>query len=290
MNRHKQSATPVSIVALLLVGFLLNSGCERPPAVPGVNTVSGVEETAPSPRLTEETAADTEVADYDPWQPFNERMFWFNHSVLDRYLLKPAATGWSKIMPEFGRRSIGHMFTNLEMPRRLVNNLLQARPLGAGRELVRFVVNTTAGVAGFLDIATMLHIEASDADAGQTLAMYHVAAGPYLVLPTMPPGTVRDAIGRGVDGVLDPIGFVLPFFGNRAKALAVAINDRSLNLKLYADVEDSVLDLYSASRNAYLQRRRRSIQMAIVERHQQWLWVQFRPTETALKPHEENPA
>ncbi len=83
--------------------------------------------------------ADQDLSDdYDPWQGFNERMFFFNHDILDRYLLKPVATGWSKVLPDCGKRGLDRAFDNLGMPKRLVNNLLQGRFRGAGRELARF--------------------------------------------------------------------------------------------------------------------------------------------------------
>ncbi|TMA44581.1 MAG: VacJ family lipoprotein [Deltaproteobacteria bacterium] len=151
--------------------------------------------------------------DYDPWQGFNEKMFFFNHDILDHYVLKPVATGWGKVLPDVGKRGLDRAFDNLGMPKRLVNNLLQGRFRGAGRELARFGVNTTVGVVGFLDVArAQLHIEKSDADTGQTLGLYGFGQGPYLVLPTLRPLTVRDGIGYGVDGVLDPFGYVTPFF------------------------------------------------------------------------------
>jgi phospholipid-binding lipoprotein MlaA len=168
------------------------------------------------------------------------------------------------------------------MPRRVVNNLLQARPLGAGRELTRSAVNTTVGVGGLLDVASFLHLEKSDADAGETLALYGVGAGPYLVLPTMSPSTVRDAIGHGIDGLLDPVGYLLPFVANRAKWVVNAVNDRSLHLELFANVEDSVLDLYSAARNGYLQRRQRAIRLAIEDRRREWTWLEASPPPPAL--------
>jgi phospholipid-binding lipoprotein MlaA len=123
----------------------------------------------------------------------------------------------------------------------------------------------------------MVDLEPSDADGGQTLALYGVAAGPYLVLPTMPPLTVRDAIGRTADGALDPLGYVLPFFANRIRAVVSAINERSLNLALYANVEDSVLDLYSAARNGYLQRRESVVLRAEADRREQWAWALDEP-------------
>jgi len=206
--------------------------------------------------------------DYDPWRSFNEKMFFFNHDVLDRHLLKPLAKGWNKILPDVAKRGLDRAFDNLGMPKRLVNNLLQRRFGGAGRELARFGLNTTVGVIGFVDVAKAgLHIEKSDADTGQTLGVYGFGPGPYLVLPTLQPLTVRDGIGYGVDGVLDPLGYLfVPFFATTAISVVKQVNERSLNLEVFQDVEDSVLDLYSAVRNGYLQRRHRSIEDAIAAR------------------------
>jgi phospholipid-binding lipoprotein MlaA len=297
-----QDATPPrEISAMWLLALVMAVGmavgCARSPGVPSGAAGDG---TVRSHRLTEgatlsDESDDEAEADYDPWQPFNERMFAFNHDVLDRYLIKPAATGWSKVAPERARRSISHLFDNLDMPRRLVNNLVQARPVGAARELARFAVNTTVGVAGLFDVATALRIEPSDADAGQTLALYGVGPGPFLVLPTFPPLTVRDAIGRGIDGALDPISYLLPFLANRAKSIVTAVNERSLNLRLFADVEDSVLDLYSAARNGYLQRRQRAISLAAQDRHEEWAWARSSPVaepapQAASSARRENPA
>jgi phospholipid-binding lipoprotein MlaA len=224
---------------------------------------------------------DEDAPDYDPWQPFNEVMFSFNHEVLDAWLVKPVATGWETVMPAPARRSIARAFDNLDMPRRLANNLLQLRPVGAAREVARFLLNTTAGIGGLFDVASLAYLEKSDADAGQTFALYGIGGGPYLVLPTMPPLTLRDAIGRTADGMLDPLGYFLPFVANQARSIVSAVNERSLNLKLYADVEESVLDLYSAARNGYLQRRRLFVRRAVDERHAEWAWAFDDPTRPA---------
>jgi phospholipid-binding lipoprotein MlaA len=265
-TRHVTASTRAVVAAGVLVLMVL-AGCARStrslsPAVTGSTPVLS---------LAEETDAD--LADYDPWQPFNERMFWFNHRVLDRFLIRPVAVGWSKITPEPARRALSRLLLNLEMPKRLVNNLAQARPLGAGREVARFVVNTTVGIGGLLDVAAGLGIKASPADAGTTLALLGFPAGPYLVLPTLPPLTVRDAIGRPLDGALDPISYFLPFFANRAKSVITSVNNRSLELKFFAGVEESVLDLYSAARNGYLQRRRMIVRLARDDRNAQWRWA-----------------
>jgi phospholipid-binding lipoprotein MlaA len=264
MNTRTKMPRIATLAPLVLV-LAFVAGCARPPGA--LRPDDGVRDAA-----SELDRAENEP-DYDPWQPFNEAMFAFNHDVLDRWLMKPAATGWEFVVPVPARRSLARAFANLEMPRRFVNNVLQLRPEGAARELARFALNTTLGVGGLFDVATALHIEKSDADVGQTLALYGVAAGPYLVLPTMPPLTVRDAIGRTADGMLDPVGYFLPFVANQVASVVSAINERSLNLQLYADVEESVLDLYSAARNGYLQRRRNAIRRAAADRFEQWAWA-----------------
>src|SRR5438046_5888405 len=209
--------------------------------------------------------------DYDPWPRVDEKMFFFNHDILDGYVLKPVATGCGKVLPDVGKRGLDHAFDNLGMPKRLVNNLLQGRVRGAGRELARFGVNTTVGVVGLLDVArAQLHIEKSDADTGQTLGVYGLGPGPYLVLPALKPLTVRDGIGYGVDGLLDPLGYVTPFLATTGISIVKQVNERSLNLQIFQDVEDSVLDLYSAVRNGYLQRRRRLIEEADAARQAEW--------------------
>ena len=265
---------------------VLAAGCARTPGVLGPDGM------VPAPGEDAAAALEDEP-DYDPWQPFNEAMFTFNHDVLDRWVVKPVATGWEAVVPKPARQSLKRAFNNLDMPRRFVNNVLQLRPLGAGRELARFTVNTTAGLAGLCDVASILKIEPSEADLGQTLALYGVAAGPYLVLPTMPPLTLRDAIGRTADGMLDPLGYFLPLVARQVRSIVNAVNDRSLNLKLYADVEDSVLDLYSAARNGYLQRRQQVVRVALSDRHEEWRWA-FREPEPApqlaVSTHAEDPS
>jgi phospholipid-binding lipoprotein MlaA len=199
-----------------------------------------------------------EPEEYDPWEPFNDRMFAFNREV-DRYVLKPVATGWSKVVPEELRRALRNAGANVGMPRRFVNSLLQGKVEGAIRELARFVLNSTIGVGGLFDVGRAAGALPSDEDMGQTLGRYGVGPGPYLVLPILPPSTVRDTIGAGVDALLDPLSFILPFAGSVAKLVGETVNERSLNLEVFQQVEESVLDLYSAVRNGYLQRRERAI-------------------------------
>jgi phospholipid-binding lipoprotein MlaA len=203
---------------------------------------------------------DAMEEEYDPWESFNEKMFTLNRN-LDRYVLKPAARVWNVIMPEPWQIAIANGFENINFVPRVVNNLLQAKWGGAGRELSRFVINSTAGVGGLFDPAKdYWGIEKSKEDFGQTLGVWGQPPGPYLILPFMEPMTVRDGIGKAVDGFMDPLSYVIPFIWERLiMKLVDTVNDRALNYELFQGFEESVVDMYSAVRHGYLQRREKLI-------------------------------
>jgi phospholipid-binding lipoprotein MlaA len=210
-----------------------------------------------SPRDEEEF--DEEVTEYDPWERFNRKMFAFNQK-LDRHVLKPVAKVWNFVVPDLAQQSLANALDNIAMPRRLINSLFQLKMKGAGLELARFFLNISMGVGGFFDVATELGVPRSDEDTGQTLGYYGVGPGPYLVLPFLPPLTVRDGIGYGADGAMQPISYVAPFAATVGMRGGQVVNDRSLNLETFEEFEQMTFDLYSAVRNAYLQRRQRMIQ------------------------------
>lgn len=216
--------------------------------------------------------------EYDPWEPFNSTMFEFNRKM-DRFVLKPVAQGYNFIMPDMAQIGVSNFFYNLRFVPRFVNNVLQGKVTGAGVEMGRFLVNSTLGVAGFLDIATYMNLQTPEEDTGQTLGFYGVTPGPYLVLPLLPPFSLRDGFGYVADIFLDPINWlVLPLIEVKGVPSAIAhkhrattfmirlgrqvekvINDRSLNLEKFQGVEEATLDLYAAVRNAYLQKRAKAV-------------------------------
>jgi len=204
--------------------------------------------------------ADNEIEEYDPWEPFNEKMFEFNR-WLDRWIIKPAAKGYTFIIPEPVQELIDNGFDNIRVVPRFVNSLLQGKFAGAGRELARFLINSTLGIGGLFDVAkTEFDIGKSKEDAGQTLGVWGMGPGPYLVLPFLPPLTVRDGIGLAVDGAMDPLVYVLPFIWDRfGMKVGDTVNDRAVNLDLYQGFEETTVEFYSALRNAYLQRRQKLI-------------------------------
>jgi phospholipid-binding lipoprotein MlaA len=203
-------------------------------------------------------AEPAEATEYDPWEPFNEQMFAINLE-LDHYVLKPMATGWKAVVPDEVQRGLGRMFENVFAPRRFANCLFQLKVDGAGRELARFVLNTTLGVVGIFDAGKDFGLQPCDEDGGQTLAVWGMDAGPYLVLPFFPPMTVRDGIGIGLDTLLNPINYFTAFASVGIR-VTDAVNSRSQNLEVFEDVKEGTLDMYSAVRNGYLQRRTRAIQ------------------------------
>lgn len=216
--------------------------------------------------------------EYDPYESLNSKIFEFNRQ-LDRFVLKPVATGYNFIMPDLVQVGISNVFYNLRFAPRFLNNVFQGKIKGAGIEVGRFILNSTVGMAGFFDFAKEVNLTTPEEDFGQTLGFYGVGPGPYLVLPLLPPFTVRDFTGFLTDVALNPINWmVAPIIEvegipsvishpNRdtstilqlSTRVGEIINERSRNLEKFQGVEEATLDLYTAVRNAYLQKRAKSI-------------------------------
>ena len=225
----------------------------RPDTFPNVEPAAL--EAAPMP-----AAAPGDDFDEDPWEGFNEKMFWFNREIVDRFVLKPAATGWDFIFPDPVQRGVHNFFDNLAVVRRVVNNTLQLKLTGAATELARFTINSTIGVVGFFDVAKdAFGIEQKDEDTGQTFGVWGMGPGPYLVLPFLPPLTVRDGVGYAFDVAMTPYTYFIPWWGSLAGTATSTVNERSLNLDRFERVAESTVDLYGAVRNGYLQRRAAAI-------------------------------
>ena len=208
-----------------------------------------------------QSAAAAEAVDeeYDPWEPFNEKMFELNRR-LDRYILKPVAKAYDTVVPDRVQTMVANGFDNISFVPRMMNSLFQGKFDGAVREFGRFVFNSTVGIGGLFDVAKIEGIEKSREDFGQTLGFYGAGPGPYLILPLMEPLTVRDGIGKGVDGFMDPLSYFVPFIWTRLiMKVGETVNDRALNLELFQGFEESVIDMYSAVRHGYLKRREKLI-------------------------------
>ena len=224
-------------------------------------------------------AGEGSLEEYDPWEPLNTKIFEFNRKI-DHWILKPVAKGYNAIVPDLLQEGVSNFFYNARVVPRFVNNVLQGKFRGAGIEASRFLVNTTLGGAGFIDWASDMDLTTPEEDLGQTLGFYGVPPGPYLVVPLYQPFTVRDLVGYAGDVFLNPIYWLafpvieiskipsaIPHHNRVTSSLILltakvteVVNDRSLNLEKYQGVEESTVDLYSAVRNAYLQKRAKAVQ------------------------------
>ena len=198
---------------------------------------------------------------WDPVEPINRVFFKFNDKMYF-WLIKPASRGYGFIVPEKGRVAIGRFFTNLTTPVRFMNSLFQLKLGKAGSEVVRFLVNSTVGVLGFMDPARdRWNIYLHDEDMGQTLGRYGSGPGFYLVLPVLGPSNVRDSIGMVGDVFLKPTTYI--FASDRLTGLGATtyegFNDISLKIGLYEGLKRDAIDPYSYIRDSYHQYRENKI-------------------------------
>jgi len=191
----------------------------------------------------------------DPLERINRGTFWFNERVLDRFALEPAARGWNWLMPEIVQTGVGNFFENLRVPVVFVNDLLQAKPLDAGQDLARLTVNTTLGLVGFLDVASRFGIPENDEDFGQTLGVWGVPGGPYLVLPILGPSNPRDTVGLVGDWAATPHHWFLPFYVNAGMNVVQVVNLRANFLEEIEQNRQDAFDYYVFIRNAFLENR-----------------------------------
>ncbi len=220
-------------------------------------------------------AAALEVEDQDPWaedyqdietisdplEPLNRAFYHFNDKLYF-WVLEPAARGYRAVVPEKGRVGVRNFFYNLGFPIRLINCLLQLKGQEAGYEFVRFFVNSTVGMAGFLDVAgTAMELDRYEEDLGQTFG--HYGAGPSIFInwPFFGPSCVRDSIGMVGDAFLNPVNYLVPQTKyNLAVKTYDKVNETSLTLGDYEELKRSALDPYVSLRDAYFQHRRSEIE------------------------------
>jgi phospholipid-binding lipoprotein MlaA len=203
-----------------------------------------------------------EFAERDPWEGMNRKIHNFNE-VMDRYLLKPAASGYEKVLPDRVEDRISNVFDNLFEVRNIVNDLLQGKFKLAANDTGRFLINSTVGIVGLFDVAQKVGLPKSEGeDFGQTLNAWGVAEGPYVVLPFFGPKTLTSAVGTPVDGVLNPVRYI-DHVPTRNTTYGVDILDSRAGL---LETEKLISgDKYAFIRAAYLQRREYLIQDGAVE-------------------------
>lgn len=210
--------------------------------------------------LLEEELAEQKIKVADPLEPLNRLMYGVN-DILYFWVAKPCAQACKEVLPEPVRIGVRNFFNNLATPIRLSNCLLQGKGDSAGTELHRFLVNTTAGVLGFGDPARdKKGLEPADEDLGQTLAVYGLGDGFYVVLPILGPSTLRDSVGMVGDEFLNPIRYVEPLEVSIAISAGNATNEVSFHIGEYEAFKSAAVDPYVAMREAYIQYRNKKVQ------------------------------
>lgn len=194
----------------------------------------------------------------DPLQGINRTVYKFN-DVVDRAVLKPVAQGYHWVVPDFARAGVRNFFSNLNDVTVTVNDLLQGKVTQGGHDALRFTLNTTIGLLGFVDVATRAGFEKHNEDFGQTLGVWGVGPGPYLVLPLLGPSTLRDTVGIAGDLPTSPyVRFSHISVAHRNEGYALgAISTRESLLDTSDLLNDATLstDSYNFVRDAWLQRR-----------------------------------
>ena len=188
----------------------------------------------------------------DPLQGFNRGVQAFNDTA-DRFILKPVAKGYKKVVPDTIRRGVGNFFENLTYPLVVVNQLLQGKVKEGVSDTGRFVMNSTLGLGGLFDPASHAGMPAHEEDFGQTFAKWGIGRGPYLVIPFLGPSDVRDGAGSLLSYAVNPTRYVIT--GDTTRYSLMALNFVQIRAGLL-DAEKLISgDRYIFIRDAYLQRR-----------------------------------
>ncbi len=250
-----------------LAAFLALSGCATPP-----------------PADDPDAVADYQAAN-DPLEPMNRDIFEFNDWLYD-HALTPAAKAYRGAVPRWGRDRVADFLANLKTPVILINDILQGNFTRGGVTLVRFVLNSTFGVGGIMDVSTPMGIPGHIADVGETLAVWGAGDGFYLVLPLFGPSDLRDGIGLGIESTLDPLSYYLADNHMRwvstTRFLVSGLSAYELYMDNLADVKRTSLDYYSAMRS--LSRQRRDAQ---IEDAKSGVWAPKDPSK--LRPAKQDP-
>ncbi len=220
--------------------LLLAAGCALPPT-PG-----------------DDAALEVYAEANDPLEPMNRYFFEVNH-FLDEILLKPFAGYYHTALPDFAEDAVRNVVRNLHAPTILANDLFQGEFGRAGDTAGRFLVNSTVGVGGLIDVGERLGMRYHSEDFGQTLGTFGVGEGFYVILPLLGPSNTRDSVGRVVDYLLDPltwVGYGLDLsYINLARVTAEGLDTRARNLDTLSKLQQQSVDFYATIRSLYRQHR-----------------------------------
>lgn len=201
----------------------------------------------------------------DPIEPVNRAIFDVN-DFLDRLLIRPMAELYRVTVPPPLRNRISSILKNMAEPVIMANNLMQGEVSNAGTTLSRFLINTTLGAGGMFEVASGYGFQRQTGDFGQTLHVWGMGEGPYIVLPLFGPSNVRDAIGLGVDTVISPWKYVVAYGDTTTEdtfaitsITASALTRREANIEGYDALREGSLDFYAQMRSVYRQYRAKQL-------------------------------
>ena len=185
----------------------------------------------------------------DPYENVNRAVYRFNDSI-DNYLASPVSNAYNKITPQFMRTGVFNFFSNLKNINVIINDALQAKFAQSARDTGRLALNSTLGLAGFVDVATSVGLEQNNEDFEQTLAVWGVPQGSYLVLPLLGPSTVRGVPGSAFDAAANPSSY----FGMSINLISL-LNTRANAEGSLKFIDEASLDPYVFTRESFLQWR-----------------------------------
>ena len=226
---------------------------------------------------------DEKVEIADPLEPVNRVTHQFNDKLYF-WALKPVAQGYKAVVPEPARIGVKNFFSNLGFPSRFLSCLLQADFSGAGTEAGRFTINTVWGIGGLLDPSSgkELDLQNQDTDLGQTLGVYGVGQGFYIVWPILGPSSPRDTISIAGDYFLSPVSYISPWYAWLGVRTYEEVNATSLRIGDYEALKEAAIDPYVAFRDAYIQYRLKQVEARKAKR------TSFAPSKEQAQPA--NPA
>ena len=233
LTLSQEKFTPALLLSFFISTTLLLSGCA------GTDVVE-----------TEVEAVEVEASEVDPYEGFNREMYAFNEG-LDDYVAEPITDAYLWITPQFVQTGVGNFFDNLDDINVILNDMMQGKVMQGTEDTGRFAVNSTLGLLGLFDVATEFGLEKHDEDFAQTLGVWGVPQGPYLVLPVLGPSTSRGLPGYIFDAAANPATYV----GYPVQAVQM-LNARANAAGSLKFIDEAALDPYVFTRESFLQYRK----------------------------------
>jgi len=252
-------------ITLIFILFFLINGCASKKTTLSQASKSNTVITSEDDEFGDEFGDETAEV-FDPLEGYNRVMTNINDKVYI-YAFNPLSEGYAFIVPQPARKGISNAFHNLKFPIRFVNNLLQFKIDSSIKELGRFMINSTVGIAGLFDVAKAGGIEPQEEDFGQTLGYYGVGSGFPIVLPFLGPSNLRDTIGFAADVAIAPttnasLKYQIPDNTEKSLGLSSAyyLNKNSLHPGKYENLKKDAIDVYTFFRDSYEQKRLKEIE------------------------------